>query len=455
MPDEEIKAEAPPLSEDDLALKFTERHKNDLRYTAEVGKWHRLSRTNEGGAVWLPENKMTAFSDVRKLVRDEAGENGTPGRLNKLCSAATISAVEKLAKSDQRTAMTAEEWDSRPMILNTPSGIIDLENGKRLPGDPNAFCTKITAVGPSTARPELWLQCMNTWTRGDEALQNYLQSVVGYCLSGSIREQQFMFLYGSGRNGKGVFLNTVSGIMSTYARVCPADVFTASKFGESHTTGLAGLMGCRLAVATETESNSRWAESRLKLATGETENGKISARFMRRDYFDYTPQFKLLISGNHKPHLTSVDEAIRRRLRLIPFEVTIPESECDKKLPAKLKLEWPAILGWFIQGCANWQRDGLKAPACVQEKTDEYMAEQDTMGLWIDECCVSGPNCRAKTEALYASWKHWCEASEQFVTSQKFFSGALKERPAIKPDHTEHGNFIRGIGLKSENGYAI
>lgn len=442
---------APPFSEDALALTYSERNKQDLRYTAEIGKYHRLTRTAEGGLCWQRDTVLRTFSEVRELIREESLTVESAAKQNKLCTAATVSAVEKLVRFDQRTAMTIEQWDSNSMVLNTPTGLIDLETGKRFPGDPLAYCTKQTACGPSSAIPALWLKCLETWTAGDKDLQGYLKRVAGYCLTGQTSEHQFFFLHGSGRNGKSVFLNTISGILNNYARIAPPEVFTMPKSGaEKHPTALAGLIGCRLALATETEANSRWAETQLK---GLVAGDRIAARYMRCDFFEFQPRFKLLVSGNHKPQLGSVDEAIRARLNLLPFEVIIPPEQRDTKLPAKLRDEWPAILGWMISGCLEWQRDGLKPPSCVKAATDTYMESQDVMGAWIEERCILGPNNRAKGPALYKHWIEWCEENNQYKNSQRSFLTALQERPNIRAKHTEYGNYFLGIGLPEQNGY--
>jgi putative DNA primase/helicase len=154
------------------------------------------------------------------------------------------------------------------------------------------------------------------------------------------------FLYGSGKNGKSTFINAITAALNDYCRTAPIETFTVTT-GERHPTDLAGLRGARLVTAVETEEGRHWAESKIKALTG---GDKISARFMRQDFFDYTPQFKLLIAGNHKPGLRSVDEAIRRRFFLIPFTVKIPENEHDTQLLEKLKPVLPGILHWMDQG---------------------------------------------------------------------------------------------------------
>ena len=188
--------------------------------------------------------------------------------------------------------------------------------------------------------------------------------MVGYCLTGSIRDHALFFLYGTGGNGKGVLLNTCHDILGDYSAIAAMETFTASK-ADRHPTDLAMLRGARAVIAQETEDGQRWAESRIKALTG---GDAISARFMRQDFFTFKPAFKLLIAGNHKPSLRNVDEAVKRRFNLLPFTVTISKDERDPELAEKLKGEWPGILAWAIEGCLEWQRIGLCPPNAVRRR---------------------------------------------------------------------------------------
>ena len=174
--------------------------------------------------------------------------------------------------------------------------------------------------------------------------------------------------------------DTITGALGEYAKVAPIESFTASQ-NEGHPTDMAGLQGARLVTATETEDGRRWAESKLKSLTG---GDKIAARFMRQDFFEFTPQFKLVVSGNHRPGLRSVDEAMRRRMNLVPFNVTIPAAKRDSRLAEKLRVEWPGILQWAVDGCLEWQRVGLRPPQAVTAATDAYMTAEDALGRWLD-----------------------------------------------------------------------
>jgi putative DNA primase/helicase len=181
----------------------------------------------------------------------------------------------------------------------------------------------------------------------------------------------------------------------------------------------------RLVTATETEEGRRWAESRIKRLTG---GDIVSARFMRQDFFDYLPQFKLFIAGNHKPSLRSVDEAIRRRIHLILFAVMIPANERDAELTEKLKAEWSGILRWLLDGCLEWQAKGLKPPKAVLEATEAYLSAEDAIAAWIDERCERDPRSWEQSSDLFASWSSWASSAGENGGSSKHLTQTLESR---------------------------
>ena len=253
-------------------------------------------------------------------------------------------------------------------------------------------------------------------------------------------EHALFFLYGTGGNGKSVFIDTIAGILGGYHTTAAMTTFTAAR-NEQHPTDIAKLMGARLVSAVETEEGRLWAEAKIKQMTG---GDAVAARFMRQDFFDFHPQFKLLIAGNHKPGLRSVDAAIRRRFNLVPFEVRIPKDEQDKDLADKLKAEWPSILSWMIGGCVEWQQDGLDPPECVARATDEYMTEEDAVGAWLKECCGLDAQARTRASRLFESWSRWAKAANEWIGSQKAFSQKLRDRGFLSL-HTNAGTDFIGI----------
>jgi putative DNA primase/helicase len=430
------RARPPAFSDEALALRFATRHAHELRYVAAWSRWLFWD-----GARWIFDDTLCAFDRARGICREAAAECNKPKVASAIASAKTVAAVERLAKADRRHAATSDQWDADVWLLNTPDGVVDLRTGKLRPHHPQDYMTKITAAGPHGECPR-WHQFLDRITGGEIALKNYLQRPTGYALTGITREHALFFGYGTGANGKTVFTDTVSNTLAAYHCTAPIETFTATSM-DRHPTELADLRGARLVTAVETEEGRRWAESRIKMLTG---GEKVKARFMRQDLFEFTPQLKLLITGNHKPGLRSVDEAMRRRFNLIPFTVTIPPEERDPDLTQKLKAEWPGILAWMVQGCLAWQSTGLEPPEIVREATTAYLDGEDAIAAWIDEECEPDPQAWEKVGALYASWKTWADKSGEYAGSVKRFGQNLEAR-GYSPQRSHAGRGFRGLRI--------
>lgn len=432
----------PRFSEEALALRFSAKHAGDLRYVAGWGKWLRWD-----GTRWQEDDTLQVFDLTRVVCRAASAEceKEKPSAAPRLAAAATVAAAERLARADRRHAATVKQWDADPWMLNTPNGTIDLHSAEPRKHHREDYLTKLAGAslaGESEDCP-LWLNFLDRVTGHCMELQAFLQRMIGYCLTGSIREHALFFLYGTGANGKTVFLSTIGGVLGEYVKTAPISTFMAAR-QEQHPTDLAGLRGARLVTAIETEDGRRWAESKIKALTG---GDKIPARFMRQDFFEYTPQFKLLIAGNHKPGLRCVDEAIRRRFHLIPFTITIPESERDRQLAEKLRQQWPGVLRWAVEGCIEWQRQGLNPPAVVLNATADYLEAEDRLGQWIEERCEVGRSYSATAGELYRSWTAWCESTGEKPDSQKRFSQNLEAR-GFSRDRTSGARMFKGIAPK-------
>jgi putative DNA primase/helicase len=326
---------------------------------------------------------------------------------------------------------------------------IDLDTGIDRPPRREDYCTKSTAVSPSppgTPCPPMWMAFLNRVTNNNDALIGFLQRFLGYCLTGYVHEHVLVFLFGTGANGKSVFVNTVAGIFNDYAVTAPMEMFLTAKY-DRHPTEIARLKGARLVVASETTKGRAWDEAKIKNLTG---GDKLTGRFMRGDFFDFKPTHKLLITGNHMPSLRNVDEAMRSRFLLVPFIVRIPEAERDPKLAEKLKTEWPAILRWMVDGCLEWQRVGLGVPTIVREATDEYLSDQDVIAQWCDEWIEDDPRAFTRTKELFANWKHWCEERNLTPGTEMAFSNSLAESGYIQ-HRKKFGRGFEGISLRGSN----
>lgn len=294
----------------------------------------------------------------------------------------------------------------------------------------------------------MWLKFLEQITNHDSELQAYLQRLCGYLLTGVTTEQILAFFYGTGGNGKGVFLRTIRTIMGDYAMHASMETFTEAK-GERHETELAQLRGSRFVVAQETDENRKWAESRIKALTG---GDPIRARFMRQDYFEFQPAFKLIFAGNHKPALSSVDEAMRRRVHIVPWLVTIDKDQRDPLLDEKLQTESPGILQWMIEGCLLWQQAGLNPPEAVLAATEEYLESEDALQGWLDEQCEIGPEQEVGVRDLYANYVAYCEKAKDYTWSNKRLTQNLVAR-GMKRVKRCGLRLIQGIGLKNDSLY--
>ena len=234
-------------------------------------------------------------------------------------------------------------------------------------------------------------------------------------------------------------------ILGTYAKTAAMDTFTASK-SDKHPTDMAMLRGARLVTASETEEDRAWAEARIKSLTG---GDPVTARFMRQDFFTFVPTFKLTIVGNHQPALRNVDDAARRRFNIIPF-IRKPERP-DRQLEEKLKAEWPAILRWMIEGCLDWQQNGLARPESVAAATEAYFTEQDLLGLWLAEKCVvrqGDPHCWDTIAELYASWCTYARSAGDEPGTVKAFGPAMR-RKGFRDKRTNQAKGFMGVRVKA------
>ncbi len=432
-------------TEDGLATAFTRRYGDDWRYCSLWGKW--LVWT---GVRWNSDQLLYVTHLSRGICRSASLKADTARQKTKLASSATIAAVEKIARSDPKHAATADEWDADVWALNTPGGVVDLRTGQLRAHRREDRMTKVTTATPRGRNGEgcpAWLAFIADITGGNTDLAAYLQRVVGYCLTGVTSEHALFFLYGTGANGKSVFVNVLTTILGDYAANAPMDTFMEAR-GDRHPTELAGLRGARLVSSIETEQGRRWNESKVKAITG---GDKVSARFMRQDFFDYLPQFKLLIAGNHKPAIRNVDEAMKRRLHLIPFTVTVPPERRDGRLTEKLLKERDGILAWAIEGCLAWQRQRLDPPDCVRSATEAYFDEEDAIGDFLDEEAQCHQQARVAVADVFLRWQEWAGRRGEYVGTSRWLAQQLTNRGF---DRTRlHGGVkgLAGISLKPKD----
>jgi putative DNA primase/helicase len=419
------------LTEDGIAEEFARQYRDQFRFDHEIGHWFTWT-----GSVWKLNRTELAFDYARLLCRKHRGNQ------TRMATKKAAEGVETMARRDQRLAVTTDLWDRNPFLLGTPGGTVDLKTGQLFEARRNDLITKQAAVTPagSGAACPVFKNFLEEATAGDAGLQRFLQQYAGYALTGDTREQALIFIYGPGGNGKGVFLKAISEILGDYAKTAAMETFVSLRTPR-HLTELAMLHGARLVTASETEQNHAWSEGRINQMTGED---PVTANFMRRDHFTFVPRFKLMLIGNHRPKLASVNEAARRRFNIVPF--LHKPAKPDNTLAAKLRDEYSAILRWMIEGGLDWQKNGLVRPDVVVQATADYFTEQDLLGRWISERCDCGVGKQEKAANLYADWKGFALASGEEPGSATSFGSRLRERNF--DSHKSGVTVYTGIRLK-------
>lgn len=429
---------APELSEMELAANFAAQCAAKFRWTPGMD-W-----MANAGSHWERDEHLRRFNVAKAVCRVAAAGVEKPSAAARLCSAATVGAVLSLAKSEPDIVTPVEEWDCDPMLLNTPGDVYDLATGKTVPRDGLLF-TKAASIAPVQMATPVWDKFIREVFNNDVELLEFIQRLSGYCLTGSVKEQKLFFMHGEGANGKSVLLEVLRAIAGRYSHNLPSEALMTAKH-ERHPTTLAALQGKRLAISSEIEESGHWAEARIKQLTGDA---TLTARFMHGNDFTFNVTHKHILAGNFKPRLKGDDHAMVRRMVLIPFTQRFTGTRCDDRLPEKLKAEYPGILAWAIEGARKWASDGLRIPGSVTDSSREYMAEQNDIELWAEECCDVGEGLRGKSSDLYVSYAAWKQRNGENAGSSKVFSQRLERRfPKSKSDGVM---VFKGLRLKPDH----
>lgn len=436
------------LTEDGVALAFTAKFCDDLRFCHDTGRWYRWS-----GQHWRRETTQLAFDWVRETCREMGASDPLSPAAKVLSRANTATAVEKFARADRAHAATADAWDRNPWLLGTPGGVVELKTGVVRQADPADMVTKLTAAAPipldrfDPARDcPRWLAFLDQVLDADAGAIRFLQQWAGYSLTGDTREEALLFVHGPGGSGKSTAINTLGDALGDYCTNVATETLSASKY-DRHPTEIARLKGARMARASETEEGRAWAQQRITAMTG---GDVLTARFMRQDDFEFRPEFKLTIVGNHAPAIQNVDGAIRRRFNVLPFNYR--PAAADQTLKDALRTEWPGILSWAMLGCLDWQAHGLVRPRVVVETTDAYLDAQDSFALWLDEDCERGGGLAARTEDLWVSWSFFARrAGEDPGSKTKTFPERMKQAglETIRDSCGIRGRGFKGISVRA------
>jgi putative DNA primase/helicase len=428
------------------ARRLIAQHGEKIRYCYTTRRWYVWT-----GRRWMQDHTGTVERFAKKTVRGiygQAAQNNDDLQRKRLGawaktseSRGRITAMIDLAKSERGVPIEPEELDSDPWILNFNNGTLDLRTGELRQHDPADLCTKIIPFDfNANATCPMFSRFLRRIFDNNAALIGFVQRAFGYSLSGDVREQVIFVFWGSGANGKSTLLETIRAGLGDYASTADSSLLMA-KTHDGVRNDVARLAGIRLVSTGETEAGRYLAESLVKLLTG---NDKIAARFLYSEFFEFDAQFKLILATNHKPAIRGTDNAIWRRIRLVPFKVTIPEGEQDRSLPQKLRRELPGILAWAVRGCLKWRKEGLGQPDEVIAATQAYREEMDVLGGFLKDRCVERVDLREAAATLYSNYTNWCESNGERPLTQQRFGVALADR-GFTPNRTRRARFWMGL----------
>jgi putative DNA primase/helicase len=383
----------------------------------------------------IAEEAMQFDGDKRKELQAHWRRSESESRLK---------AMVNLAATEPEIAIKPNVLDCDPLLFNVLNGTLDLRTGTLRDHDPEDFITKLAPVefGPEATCPR-WGGFLDRIFGGDEELIQFVQRAVGYSLTGSTEEQCLFLLHGRGANGKTTLIETLRALLGDYAAHAEFSTFLNHRQAQVR-NDLARLAGARLVSAVEMDQGGQLSESVVKQVTG---GDVVTARFLFHEFFEFRPQFKVLLAANHKPRVRGTEHAIWRRIRLVPFAVTIPEDEQDHGLLAALIDELPGILTWAVEGCLAWQQDGLGQATAVRDATGEYRREMDGLHEFLRERCVLAPEAKAGATELYDEYRHWCEEVSEKAVSRTAFGLMLAERGLEKRRSGRNGS-VEWFGIE-------
>lgn len=447
-----------PMTDAGNAERMVFRHGSEIRYCDAWGKWLIWN-----GAYWEIDKNGTIMTRAIDTVRAIHAEAKTPDLATDKKTAlenhalasegfrnlkAMIQIASGLTVNGVTVPVEPETLDADPWLLNVRNGVVDLRSGKCRKPEQDDYITKQACVDyDEAAKCPTWLKFLDRIMGGSKELIRFLKLAVGYSLTATVSEKCFFFLYGTGDNGKSVFVETVESLLGDYQAKTTADtILDRGQANSSIPNDIARLKGVRFVSTAELPENRRLDEARVKDLTG---RDTISARFLHREWFQFRPVFKLWMYGNHKPTIRGADDGIWRRVRLVPFKVSIPKAEQDEGLPAKLRAELPGILNWAIEGCQEWQKVGLPVPTEVRDATADYRSEMDVIADFIGERCTTGPGAKCLASDLYDDYRTWSKSNGEYAMSSRKFGLTLKAR-GFHPSRNAFARAWDGVELVSQ-----
>jgi putative DNA primase/helicase len=418
-----------PRTDSGNAERLIALHGRNLRYVRGWNKWlwwnGKHWQLDEGAPHRAAKDMARALMKQAQRLGDHEKRSAAVKYALKCESKGAIEAMVALARHELAVAIGHEQLDADPWLLCVRNGTIELKTGALRVHQREDLITKISPIDYDPAATcERFERFMSEIMAGDQDLVTFLHRFLGYCLTGDVREHLLAFWHGGGGNGKSLLAFIVLFVMGDYACKAAPDLLFKNEKTERHPTELCDLYGRRLVVCNETTRGRAWDEATLKDITG---GDRIRARRMREDFWEYVPTHKILVFGNSRPRIKNVDQAIERRLRLVPFAVSFVGRE-DRDLAQALKAEAPGVLAWLVRGCLDWQANGIPDTDAVRAATKAYLREEDTLGQFFEAECVFDPNAKATRKELRERYVAWAEERDERPAGPKVVAESLRQR---------------------------
>lgn len=425
-------------------LQFVHETGDVLKFDSTTG-WLKAEPLEKDRAAKIVLEEMHAQAIASyKAAPDDPKTKRLMAQFTRTSRAPNLRAMITMAESEPGMTRSLNDFDADPLQFGVINGVLDLRYLRLLPISPSLLVTKRSNVAydPSATCPQ-WEEFLAT-VQPDPVIRQFLQCWVGYCLTGSVAEQKFVFLHGKGANGKSVFVELLAWLLGDYAcKIATEMLMQHQRSPQTASPDIVSLKGRRFVYANETEEGRKLAEARIKEMTGgDTLTGRVP--YGKAD-ITFSPSHKLAIVGNHKPEIGDNSHGMWRRVCLIPFDLTIAESKRDAHLLEKLKNEGDGILNWALVGLKEWQQNGLSVPRKIEAATAAYRDEQDILAEWLSDCCITGAGLTARKDEIYRAYRKWASDNEHHPWAQKRLTRRLGERnfPMLPDKRT-----IGGLSLK-------
>jgi putative DNA primase/helicase len=398
---------------DDLGngKRFSKRHAHEVRYIAESRSWLAWD-----GRLWAPgaigaverhaqETANSIYVEAHRAGKLDGNKADQLAKWVKASSNRTrLDAMIYVARSNTTIEAAWEDFDSDPWALNVANGILDLKTGELRAHDPGEMHSKIAGAALGEESAPRWERFLEE-VLPDAEVRHFVQKLAGYSITGEVGEHVLPFALGAGANGKSVFLAVIRKVLGDYAAEAAPDLLVARR-DRGIPVDIIDLRGFRFVTTSEVEGGRRMATDVMKRITGDSE---LKARKMRQNFESFRNVTHLWLAANECPQVDGLDEAIWRRIRMLPFTVTIPAEQRDPRLIEKLLRERDGILGWLVEGCLAYQREGLSAPDGVAAATAEYRTDSNPLLAWVEENCTLDPELFTTSEDLHFDYTQWCK----------------------------------------------